>query len=80
MHFGHRSLDKHSTSDKCNLLQAKVGRLKESDVYQEESMLMFIKRPLKSKYITSLCSLECYTWAIESYDPTRTQKGRNQRI
>ncbi|KAG4928865.1 hypothetical protein JHK85_055351 [Glycine max] len=23
MHFGHRSLDKHSTSDKCNLLQAK---------------------------------------------------------
>ncbi|KAL5156034.1 Sugar transporter ERD6-like 5 [Glycine soja] len=52
MHFGHRSLDKHSTSDKCNLLQAKVGRLKESDVYQEESMLMFIKRPLKSKFTT----------------------------
>ncbi|RZB49473.1 Sugar transporter ERD6-like 5 isoform C [Glycine soja] len=23
MHFGHRSLDKHSTSDKCNLLQTK---------------------------------------------------------
>ncbi|RZB49471.1 Sugar transporter ERD6-like 5 isoform A [Glycine soja] len=35
MHFGHRSLDKHSTSDKCNLLQTKVGRLKESDDYTE---------------------------------------------
>ena len=45
----------------------------------EESMLMFIKRPLKSKYITKFMFIRMLYFGYESCDPTRARKTGNRK-